>query len=76
MTAAHARNGKQNHKSNAGGHIMSMKIKVSYTKATEETLIMKLLAPIMSLFKVKKCEGTPPYHLIYFTPKKGGKADK
>ena len=55
---------------------MSMKIRVSYTEETEKTLIMKLLAPIIPLFNVKKIEGTPPYNLLYFTPKNARKHNK
>lgn len=55
---------------------MSMKIKFSYTEESEANLFIKLLSPIFHLFKVKKSTGTPPYNLIYFTPKNARKHDK
>lgn len=50
---------------------MSMKIKVSYTNEVEERSIMSILKPLLGFYKVKKCEGKPPYKHIYFTPKNG-----
>lgn len=52
---------------------MSMKIRVSYTDETEADAILRVLQPIADLFNVKKCDGTPPFKHLYFTPKKGGK---
>lgn len=52
---------------------MSLKIKVSYTEEEEATAIMTLFRPVLSLFKVKKSEGKPPFKHLYFTPKNGGK---
>lgn len=52
---------------------MSLKIKVSYTEDAEEKLILTLLKPISSRFKVKKSTGTSPYKLLYFAPKNGEK---
>lgn len=52
---------------------MSMKIRVSYTEEAEADAILRVLQPLADLFNVKKCDGTPPYRHIYFTPKKGGK---
>lgn len=51
---------------------MSIKIKVSYTEDAEEAAIMTLLKPVISLFKVKKSEGKPPFKHLYFTSKNGG----
>ena len=53
---------------------MSMKIKVSYEREEEASLVMDLLKPLLSRFKVKKSTGTPPYKHLYFTPKKAEKA--
>lgn len=50
---------------------MAVKIKISYTEDIEARTILALLKPLISRFKVKKCNGTPPYKHIYFTPKKG-----
>lgn len=50
---------------------MAVKIKVSYTEDMEAQAILALLKPILRRFKVKKCNGTPPYKHLYFTSKKG-----
>lgn len=55
---------------------MSMKIKVSYEREEEASLIIDLLKPLLGRFKVKKSTGTPPYKHLYFTPKKAEKAQK
>jgi hypothetical protein len=55
---------------------MSMKLKLSYTEEAEAQRLLALLKPVLPLFKLKKCAGTPPYSLIYLTPKKPEKPGK
>lgn len=52
---------------------MSVKIKASYTEEAEEAALMALFRPVMSLFKVKKSEGKPPFKHLYFISRDGGK---
>lgn len=52
---------------------MSLKIKVSYEREEEASLIMDLLKPIIDRFKVKKSEGKAPYKHLYFIPKNSEK---
>lgn len=50
-----------------------MKIKISYEREEEASLIMELLKPIIDRFKVKKSTGTSQYKHLYFVPKNGAK---
>lgn len=52
---------------------MSMKIRVSYTEEAEADAFLTVIQPVADLFNVKKCDGTPPFKHLYFTPKKAGK---
>lgn len=44
---------------------MSLKITVSYTEDPEAKVIMELLKPIQSLFKIKKNTGSRYKHIYY-----------
>ena len=49
---------------------MSIKIKVSYTDDAEADAVLLLFRPLMNRYKVKKCNGSPPYKHLYITPMK------
>lgn len=49
---------------------MSLKIKVSYEREQEVEEVLKLLDPIVHLFKVKRSEGTSRYKHLYLVPRK------
>ena len=51
-----------------------IRINISYTEDAEAALILKLLQPLLSRFRVKKSAGTAPYKHIYIMPKNGRKA--
>lgn len=44
---------------------MSIKIRISYTEEPEAKVIMELLKPIQSLFKIKKTTGSQYKHIYY-----------
>ena len=48
---------------------MSLKIKISYEQEQEVSMVMRLLQPIVPLFKVKKSDGSASYKHLYLIPR-------